>query len=42
VIVLLVVLYFAGVFGRFFHHDTKIEVNINKPEIVLQFRLAFG
>jgi hypothetical protein len=33
---LFVVLYFTGVFGRMFgSRDTKIDVNINKPGVVL-------
>jgi hypothetical protein len=40
VIVLLAVLYFTGTFGRMFggEKDTKIEVDINKPGVVLQLR----
>jgi hypothetical protein len=38
-IVLLAVLYFTGVFGRMFgSKDTKIDVDINKPGVVLQLR----
>lgn len=38
-IVLLAVLYFTGVFSRMFApRDTKIDVDINKPGIVLQIR----
>lgn len=38
-LVLLAVLYFTGVFGRMFGaNDTKIDVNINKPGVVLQLR----
>jgi hypothetical protein len=37
-VLLLVVLYFTGVFGRWFGRDTKheIDVNINKPGVVLR------
>jgi hypothetical protein len=36
-LVLLAVLYFTGVFGRMFGpRDTKIDVDINKPGIVLR------
>lgn len=40
VIVLLAVLYFTGTFGRMFggEKDTKIDVDINKPGVVLQLR----
>lgn len=39
ILVLLAVLYFTGVFGRMFGpKDTNIDVNINKPGIVLQLR----
>lgn len=39
VLVLLAVLYFTGVFGRLFgSKDTNIDVNINKPGVVLQLR----
>jgi hypothetical protein len=39
VLVLLAVLYFTGVFGRLFgSRDTDIDVNINKPGVVLQLR----
>ncbi|HYP28790.1 MAG TPA: hypothetical protein VE262_18910 [Blastocatellia bacterium] len=39
ILVLLAVLYFTGVFGRMFGpKDTNIDVNINKPGIVLQVR----
>jgi hypothetical protein len=38
-IVLLAVLYFTGVFGRMFgNRKTEIDVNVNKPSIVLQLR----
>jgi hypothetical protein len=38
-LVLLAVLYFTGVFGRVFGpRETKIDVDINKPGIVLQLR----
>jgi hypothetical protein len=37
--VLLAVLYFTGTFGRLFGpRETKIDVDINKPGIVLQVR----
>lgn len=40
VIVLLAVLYFTGTFGRMFggSKDTKIDVDINKPGVVLYLR----
>jgi hypothetical protein len=38
-IVLLAVLYFTGVFGRLFgNHKSEVDININKPGIVLQLR----
>lgn len=38
-IVLLAVLYFTGAFGKMFgSKDTKINVDINKPGVVLQLR----
>ena len=38
-IVLLAVLYFTGVFGRMFGtKKTEVDVNINKPGVVLQVR----
>ena len=38
-IVLLAVLYFTGVFGRMFGtKKTEIDVNVNKPGIVLMMR----
>ena len=38
-LVLVAVLYFTGVFGRMFgSKDTKIDVNINKPGVVMQLR----
>jgi ABC-type transporter Mla subunit MlaD len=37
IIVLLAVLYFTGVFGRMFGtHKTQVDVNINKPGVVLR------
>jgi hypothetical protein len=39
ILVLLAVLYFTGVFGRMFGpRHTDVDVNINKPGIVLQLR----
>jgi len=39
VLVLLAVLYFTGVFGRMFgDRKTEVDININKPGIVLQLR----
>ncbi len=39
ILVLVAVLYFTGTFGRMFgSKDTKIDVNINKPGVVLQLR----
>jgi hypothetical protein len=38
-LVLLAVLYFTGVFGKMFGtRKTEIDVNVNKPGIVLQMR----
>jgi hypothetical protein len=38
-LVLLVVLYFSGALGRMFGHQKhEIDININKPGIVLQLR----
>jgi hypothetical protein len=38
-IVLLAVLYFTGAFGRMFGtKKTEVDININKPGIVLQLR----
>ena len=38
--VLLLVLYFTGVFGRMFNNkkDIDVDVNINKPSMVLMVR----
>jgi hypothetical protein len=39
VIVLLAVLYFTGVFGRMFGGSKhEVDININKPGVVLQVR----
>ena len=38
-LVLLVVLYFTGALGRMFGRDKhEIDININKPSVVLQLR----
>ena len=38
-IVLLAVLYFTGVFHRMFgSHKTEVDVNINKPGVVLRLK----
>ena len=39
IVVLFLVLYFTGVFGRMFgNRDTKIDIDINKPGVVLFLR----
>ena len=38
-LVLLAVLYFTGVFGRMFGNSKhEVDININKPSVVLQLR----
>jgi len=38
-VVLMLVLYFSGAFGRMFGNQKKeIDININKPGVVLQLR----
>ena len=36
-IVLMLVLYFTGAFGRMFHTKHEIDININKPQVILLF-----